>query len=187
VLVNNKKAPAVFLDRDGTIIEDRGHLSRPAQVRFFPQAFRALQMLRQRCRLFIITNQPGIARGIISLHDAESVNNHVLATLAEKGIDITDLYMCPHQRTDNCPCIKPKPFFLRRAEKRCNIDLPASFVIGDHPHDIRLAENVAARGIYVLTGHGRKHAPELPPKPQTAPDILHAAKIILACPREATP
>jgi len=172
---------AVFLDRDGTIIEDRGHLREPSGVVFFPDTFEALQKLQKHLLLFIVTHQPGVAEGVITRSDVDRVNAHVIAALADRGVEIRDLYVCPHRRSEQCRCIKPKPYFLREAAERYGIDLSASFTVGDHPHDVQLAGNAGARGIYVLTGHGRKHLDELPHDTQVASGIAEAAEMILAC------
>jgi len=170
---------AVFLDRDGTIIEDRGHLRAPEEVVFFPGTFEALQKLQRHLLLFIVTNQPGVAEGLITRNDVDRVNAHVIAALAEQGVEIRDLYVCPHGRSEQCRCIKPKPYFLREAAERYGIDLSVSFTVGDHPHDVQLARNAGARGIYVLTGHGLKHLDDLPHETQIASGIAEAAEMIL--------
>ncbi len=170
--------PAVFLDRDGTIIEDRGHLSRSSQVIFFPETVSALRRLNEHFALFIVTNQSGIAKGLLTPADVGRVNGHVVAHLAEWGIRIVDTYVCPHNSSDGCECIKPKPYFLRKAEKEHGIDLSRSFAVGDHPHDVAFAENAGARGIYVLSGHGMKHRQELWEGVRIAAGIEEAADII---------
>lgn len=175
--------PAVFLDRDGTLIEDRGHLAHPEEAILFPDTIPALRLLRGEFRLFIVTHQPGIALGHLRAADAQRINRHVVDTLADHGIEITDVYCCPHQRGDSCNCIKPKPLFLRQAAAEYDLDLSQSFVIGDHPHDVILAENAGATGVYVLTGHGRRHLQELPPGRTTLPGIREAVEWILACRR----
>lgn len=151
------RLPAVFLDRDGTLIEDRGHLGDPAQVVFFPETVSALRRLDGRFELFIVTNQNGIAKGFTTPEQVRRVNEHVVARLREEGVEIREVYTCPHQRTDGCACIKPNPYFLRKAEADHGVDLARSFVVGDHPADVELAANAGARGIYVLSGHGEKH------------------------------
>ena len=170
---------AVFLDRDGTLIEDRGHLRSPSQVVFFPDTIRALQLLSKNFRLFIVTNQPGIAEGTIKAGEVAQVNDYVVKHVARAGIHIERVYCCPHQRSDGCGCIKPKPYYLWLASREFGINVGRSSVIGDHPHDVELARNAGATGIYVLTGHGTKHRGNLPPDTFVASDILDAATLIL--------
>jgi histidinol-phosphate phosphatase family protein len=170
---------AVFLDRDGTIIEDRGYLKDPSQVILFDGTLSSLQLLSKLFKLFIVTNQSGVARRAISIEEVKRVNSYIECILADHGIRIIDTYVCPHERLDQCECMKPKPFFLKKAAKEHGVDLSRSFVIGDHPHDMEFAETVGAKGIYVLTGHGLKHINELPPTTLTASGISEATEIIV--------
>ena len=158
---NNYKRAAVFLDRDGTIIEDKGHISRQRDIVFFDDTFAALRLLQKQFLLFIVTNQSGVGLGRISREAAVLANAYVVRCLNDEGIDITQVYSCFHKREDNCPCIKPNPYFLYKAEMEYHVDLGRSYVIGDHPHDVDFARNVGATGLYLLTGHGRKHLNEV--------------------------
>lgn len=129
--------------------------------------------------LFLVTNQPGIAEGVLTRSNVDQVNTHVVAGLAGAGVRITDVYVCPHRRSDGCSCIKPQPHFLKEAAARHQIDMRESFVIGDHPHDVLLARNAGAFGICVLTGHGAKHFGELPKSTLVVTGIREAAAHIL--------
>lgn len=171
--------PAVFLDRDGTLIEDRGHLRDPSDVVFFRDTAKALNSLMEHFQLFIVTHQPGVAQGVISLDNVMKVNTHIITVLGGAGVRIVDVYCCPHSVSDDCLCIKPKPYFLWKAAGDYLVDLRRSFVIGDHPNDVELARNAGARGIYVLTGHGAKHREELLAETVVVPGILEAAEWIL--------
>jgi L-threonylcarbamoyladenylate synthase len=171
---------AVFLDRDGTLIKDRGHLDRPSQAVFFPDTFDALRRLQEEFLLFIVTHQSGIAKRLITRRDADRVNDSVVRRLAEAGVYITDVYVCPHDRAEGCSCVKPKGHFPEMAAARYGVDLTRSFTVGDHPHDVTLADSVGARGIYVLTGHGKKHRDELPPGATVTRGIREAAEHILS-------
>lgn len=173
--------PAVFLDRDGTLIEDRGHLASPTQAAFIPGTIEALRRLQEDFLLFIVTNQSGVAEGLLSPEAVQQVNQYVVGRLADAGVTIADVYVCPHRRADGCQCIKPHPYFLLQAAGRYGVDLRRSFTVGDHPHDVQLAERVGAQGIYVCTGHGWKHLNELPDAVPVVPDIRAAAEWILAC------
>lgn len=171
---------AVFLDRDGTIIEDRGHLADPSQVAFFPETIEALAALQKHFQLFIVTNQSGVGKGLIELEAVRRVNEHVVSALRDRGIEITDTYVCPHRREDNCECIKPRPHFLEKAAAEHGIDLRRSFSIGDHPCDAELAGRVGGQGLYILTGHGEKHRHEVPPGTVVLANLKAAADWILA-------
>jgi histidinol-phosphate phosphatase family protein len=179
--MTSRPTAAVFLDRDGTIIEDRGHLRSPSGVVFFPDTVRALQRLQEHLHLFVVTHQRGIADGIVSAAEVTRVNEHVVAHLRRHGVVITEVYCCPHRRDEGCACIKPKPYFLEEAARKHGLDLALSFTVGDHPHDVTLATNAGATGVYVLTGHGAKHRAELPHCKAVVPGIREAADWILAC------
>jgi D-glycero-D-manno-heptose 1,7-bisphosphate phosphatase len=171
--------PAVFLDRDGTLIEDRGHLAHASDVVFYPDTIDALKRLQERFLLFIVTNQPWVARGILTVEDVNRVNAWVVSYLAKHGVTITAVYVCPHERSDGCLCIKPNPHFLRQAAAEHRVDLRRSFTVGDHPHDVEFARAVGAQGVYVRTGHGSKHVAELPPDEVVVAGIAEAADWIL--------
>ena len=179
IILFHKNTKAIFLDRDGTVIEDRGHLKYPEQVIFYDFTFKALKLLQKDFLLFIVTNQSGIAKGLISKEDVEEVNRHVLNVLAENGIRITEIYYCPHNREDSCECIKPKPYFLNKTAVIYGIKLSESYVIGDHPHDVEFALNAGASGIFILTGHGSKHLDEVRKGWPVAANLLEAAEMIL--------
>jgi D-glycero-D-manno-heptose 1,7-bisphosphate phosphatase len=170
---------AVFLDRDGTLIEDVGHLGDLRNVRIYPDTISALQRLKGRYRLFIVTNQPGVAEGSITMEDVNRIHAFLLKTFAGNGIFFDQVYVCPHRREDRCDCIKPKPYFLHIAAKEFRIDLRRSFVVGDHPHDVELAKNVGAKGVYLLTGHGERHLSDVEQGTRVVPGIREAAALIM--------
>ncbi len=172
---------AVFLDRDGTLIEDRGHLRDPDDVVFFPETVTALQRLQPHVRLFIVTNQSGIGKGLITAEEATRVNSRVVKHLRQEGVQIEHVYCCPHRRDEHCACMKPNPLFLEQAARDYGVDLAGSFVVGDHPHDVQFAENSGAAGLYVLTGHGQHHRRELPSGKIVVSGIREAADWILGC------
>lgn len=153
--------PAVFLDRDGTIIEDRGNLAHSSEIEIYPFSFSALKMLQKNYLLFIVTNQSGVGLGKVSMEEVSRVNEYLLSVLRENGIMIQRLYCCSHKRDDQCRCIKPNPYFIHEAMKEYNLDISKSFSIGDHPHDVTFGKFAGGTGLYVLTGHGRKHLNEI--------------------------
>lgn len=153
--------PAIFFDRDGTLIEDRGYIGSVADVVFHEDTLFALTRLGNHFLLFIVTNQGGVGAGYLSDQNVEKVNQHIVETLVRAGVTISAVYVCPHTRDQGCECIKPKPYFVLKASQEFNLDLSRSFVVGDHPHDMELSQQVGATGIYLLTGHGRKHVEEI--------------------------
>jgi L-threonylcarbamoyladenylate synthase len=171
---------AIFLDRDGTIIEDRGYLTKKEQVCFYPQSFTALKKLQKHFLLFILTNQGGVSQGLQSRSQVDALNEYVVEELAHRGIHITATYCCYHQRSDNCACIKPKNFFPLKAALDYDISLEHSWTMGDHYHDVELGISMGGRGLYVLTGHGEKHKHSLPEDLPHLKDIAEAADYILS-------
>jgi L-threonylcarbamoyladenylate synthase len=171
--------PAIFFDRDGTLIEDRGYLHSPSEVVFYEDTVTALRKLKNRYLLFIVTNQPGIGRGLLRYDEVESVNQSVVERLTLAGVTISGVYYCPHTRDQECECIKPKPYFLLKIAQEFGVDLSHSFVVGDHPYDVEMARNVGATGIYLLTGHGEKHFAELNPQVYIAKNLEEATEWII--------
>ena len=173
------KKPACFLDRDGTIIEDRRYLADPDAIEFIPGAIEALRLLQKQYLLFIVTHQGGVSEGRITMDEVNRVNAAFRKRVEMEGIHIEEIYVCPHQRKEECECIKPKTYFPEKASEEYGIDLSRSVSIGDHPHDAILGRNFGGRGIYLLTGHGEKHSQELPPGIPVAPDLSEAASMII--------
>jgi D-glycero-D-manno-heptose 1,7-bisphosphate phosphatase len=172
--------PAVFLDRDGTIIEDAGYINHSSFVEFYPFSFKALQKLQKHFMFFIITNQSGISKGLVSEDDVKAVNQHIADTLRFNNITIQETFYCPHKNEDNCYCKKPSPFFINQAASIYDIDLSGSFMIGDHPSDVECGINAGVTPIYVLSGHGRKHQDELKNGVPIFGNILEASDFILS-------
>ncbi len=171
--------PAVFLDRDGTMIEDVGNVGDPSQVIWFEDTVSSLRRLCNAFDLFIVTNQAAVAQGALTLQSVHQVNAYITSHLAKYGIPIAATYVCPHERVSGCPCIKPNPYFLKKAEREFRIDLRRSFAVGDHPHDVEFAKNGGATGVYLLSGHGMKHREEMPPDTIVARGIGEAVERIL--------
>lgn len=128
---------ALFLDRDGTVMEDTGYVADPALVRLLPGAAEALAALAAAgWKLFIVSNQSGVGRGKIAVPQMEAVQSRFLELLAEHGVRITASYFCVHAPEENCACRKPSPYFLHQAAREHGIDLAASCMIGDREADI---------------------------------------------------
>jgi D-glycero-D-manno-heptose 1,7-bisphosphate phosphatase len=171
---------AIFLDRDGTINEDVGDLYSPDKLIFIPHAIEALKILQQSFILFIVTNQSGIGKNAFSEKKFLQFNKYFLRLLNSYGVNIRQVFYCPHMKEENCDCRKPNPYSIKKAEKEYRLDLLNSYVIGDHPHDVEMAYNVGAGSIYLLTGHGKKHIQELNIKPDfIANDIFEATLWIM--------
>ena len=143
---------AVFLDRDGTITEDVGYLRDPDDARLLPGAAAAIRRLNEHGFLVIVvTNQSGIARGILSRNDYQRTEQGVDALLRAEGARLDAHYFCPHlpELTGPCDCRKPGVLLYRQAAEQFDIDLPTSWWIGDRLRDVLPAEIFGARGILV--------------------------------------
>lgn len=144
-------SPAVFLDRDGTLMEDCDYCSHPKDVRVFPGAVEALRRLKSSgFKLVIVTNQSGVGRGLFTLDQYRAVEAEVLRRLGPGLIDAT--YFCQDLPGQNCSCRKPAPGMLLQAAREHQIDLSHSFLIGDKEIDVECAHNAGARAIRVKTG-----------------------------------
>lgn len=152
---------AVFLDRDGVLIEDVHYLSSLDQIKLFPDVPEGLRQLRTLgVKLIVVTNQSGIARGYFSESFVHESHACLSESLAKFGVTIDDFYFCPHHRDGHpplnieCDCRKPATGMLLQAAKDHDIDLEKSFVIGDKTSDVELAYRSGAKGILVKTGKG---------------------------------
>ena len=144
--------PAVFLDRDGTIVHDAEYLRDPDDVRLLPGAARAIGRLNAaRVPVIVVTNQSGIARGLLTADDYAAVSARLDALLAEAGARIDASYFCPHHPdfTGPCDCRKPGTLLYRRAAADYDIDLGRSAFVGDRWRDVAAASELGGRGILV--------------------------------------
>jgi D-glycero-D-manno-heptose 1,7-bisphosphate phosphatase len=154
--------PALFLDRDGTLIEEVGYLDRPERVELYPWSTDAIRALnRAGVRVVMVTNQSGVARGFFSEALVQAVHAHIAERLAAGGAHIDAYYYCPHHPDGKiaeyarvCECRKPGRALVDRAQRELGIDPAASFTVGDRWLDIALARAIAAKGILVRTGYG---------------------------------
>lgn len=152
--MNDVVSPAVFIDRDGTIMEDTDYCSHPKDVRIFPGVFEALQRLKSRgFKLIVITNQSGIGRGLFTLDQYRAVELEVRRQLGQGLIDAT--YYCPDAPGQYSNCRKPAPGMILKATRDHQIDVSRSFLIGDKEVDVECAHNAGIRAIRVRTGMQR--------------------------------
>lgn len=174
---------AVFLDRDGTIIEDVAYLRDPQEARLLPRVGNAIRRLNDRGFLVIVvTNQSGIARGLLSRNDYRLTERRVDELLKAEGAHLDAHYFCPHlpELTGPCDCRKPGVLLYRQSAEQFNIDLGSSWWIGDRMRDVLPAEALGGRGILVLTGEGEVAASDDDARrfAQTR-DLSEAADLIL--------
>jgi heptosyltransferase-2 len=142
-----KTRPAVFLDRDGTLCRDADYLSRMEDLEIFPDVKRLVRLKEKGYALIGISNQSGIARGMVREDFVREVNG---IFTGQYGFD--GFYYCPHHPDEHCYCRKPEPGLLVRARNDFGIDLRRSFVVGDKEADILLAKAVGAKSVHVATG-----------------------------------
>jgi D-glycero-D-manno-heptose 1,7-bisphosphate phosphatase len=148
--------PAVFLDRDGTICEEVGYLNHISRLQIFPYAPGAIRRLNDaRVPVIVVTNQAGVARGIIPEALVIETHARIAAALAGHGAHVDGFYYCAHSRQDECRCRKPLPGLLEQAAREHCLELGKSYVVGDRYVDVELAHGVGARGLLVMTGYGR--------------------------------
>jgi len=141
---------AIFVDRDGTLCFDRHYMSDPDGLEFIPSVVDGLVTLAQLgLPIIIVTNQSGVGRGYFTEETLSRIHARLLSMLSEKGIQITDIFHCPHVPGTGCGCRKPAPGMLFEAAQKHGIDLAQSFVIGDRMMDVEMAHAVGARGILV--------------------------------------
>jgi D-glycero-D-manno-heptose 1,7-bisphosphate phosphatase len=191
------KRPAVFIDRDGTISEEVGYVNHPSRFRLFPYSSEAVRILNNNGWLAIlITNQAGVARGYFSEDVIVKVHDQLKQDLENAQLDA--IYYCAHHPTVgeppyrfDCDCRKPKPGLIDRAAKEFEIDLGASWMVGDRYGDVELARNAGLHSAFVLSGYGRgeyeyqssgwKHQPDL-----ICETLLEAVKMIIKSGAAAT-
>lgn len=176
--------PAVFLDRDGTMVQEVGYLGRREDLRWFSWTVDAIRLLRRAGFLiFVTTNQGGIGLGLFSEEFLQQLHETMDRHLAEAGANVDAWFYCPHHPRAivpdlalACECRKPEPGMIRQAQQRFEIDLGRSFVVGDKQIDVELAARARIRGILVRTGNG---AQELARCGGVMPGAAHVAETLL--------
>lgn len=153
---------AVFLDRDGTIIRDKGYMKDPAAIELVPGAVDTLKALcREGWKLIIVSNQSGVGRGLITVEEMNAVQAKFIRVLRSHGIEITASYLCTHTPDDACDCRKPGFAFLEKAAKEHSVDIGQSWIVGDRESDILCGRNAECSTIWFRTPH-HEVARELP-------------------------
>jgi D-glycero-D-manno-heptose 1,7-bisphosphate phosphatase len=181
---------AVFLDRDGVIIQNReNYVQNWNDVEFIPGSLQALKQLSQSTyKIIFISNQSAVGRGIISIAQVESINQRIIEKITEAGGRVDGLFMCPHTPDDHCYCRKPSPGLILQAAEEFYIDLPSSILIGDAFTDIQAGSAAGiTRLILVETGRGLSQIQANPlvdlyPNLVITDDLLSATQVILSNP-----
>lgn len=176
------RKPAVFLDRDGTLIPDAGYASHPSQIELFPETLHALQQLRLfGFRLIIVTNQSGIGRGYFTEEQYQAVERYLLTLLEPVGIEA--VYHCPDAPSNAGPRRKPAPGMLFEAAAELSLDLGKSWMVGDQPGDLGCAQRAGVRPVLVRPGfEPPAGVPAFPDLDQAAHHILQNSHALSASP-----
>lgn len=183
------RSPAVFLDRDGTLIEERHFLHRPEEVVLLPGSGPALRRLAEAgFKLVLVSNQSGVGRGYFTLADVERVHARLGRDLAGEGVRLERIYVAPEAPDQPSRGRKPSPQFLFDARDELGIDLACSYMVGDKLIDLQCGWNAGVRRcILVRTGYGAQTERERPTGLERAVivnDLPAAADFILADTRE---
>ncbi len=173
----SKAKPAVFLDRDGTINEQMGYINHISRFQLLPGVGQAIRQLNENhIPVVVVTNQSGLARGYFPDALLNQVHEKMHTLLANDKAHIDKLYICPHHPEAKeekyraaCNCRKPKTGLLEQASLEMNIDLSASYMVGDRWSDLRCGAAVGATSILVLTGYGRGDAEYIGPGQEVQP------------------
>jgi D-glycero-D-manno-heptose 1,7-bisphosphate phosphatase len=153
----------VFLDRDGTLNEELDYIRTPDDLHLFHGAASAVRKLNERgLTICVISNQSGVARGILTERDLVPIHRLLEQELQREGARVNRIYYCPHHPTEgiapyniDCDCRKPKAGMLRWAEEDFNLDLSHSFMVGDSVVDMQAGNSAGATTVLVLTGYGK--------------------------------
>ncbi len=173
--------PAIFLDRDGVLIENRSDYVRDwSQVSVLPDAIRALSnSIIRNYKVIIVTNQSAVGRGLMSLKTANEINEQLVNLIHRQGGKLDAVYICPHRPEENCSCRKPKPGLLLQAANDLSLDLSRSWMIGDAWSDLQAGQMAGVRqSILVRTGRGKEQL--LLARPETIVSYLIFDDLALA-------
>lgn len=162
---------AVFLDRDGTINEDRGYVTSVEEFVLFPEVGESIARLNHLgFPVLVVTNQSAIGRGLMTEQDLTGIHEHLSCCLKRVGAHVDAFYFCPHQPADRCGCRKPQPGMIHRAVLEFSLDAAGCYLIGDKPSDLEAAQASGIRGVLVKTS----------PYAQQALDAFEAGQLSIA-------
>lgn len=173
---------AVFIDRDGTLVQEREYLADPEELELVPGVPDALKALREAGYVLVVTtNQSGIARGYYTEEEYRAVARRLDEELEAEGVWVDATFHCPHHpdHTGPCACRKPGTGMHMQASRRLGLAPERSWFVGDKVKDVLPARTLKGRGILVRTGFGAEHEGRLPEGFRVADDLAGAARIIL--------
>jgi D-glycero-D-manno-heptose 1,7-bisphosphate phosphatase len=171
---------AIFMDRDGVIIENRPHYVLTwSDVEFIPQSLEALRRIRPTIKVIIISNQSAVGRGLINLSEALALNRRIEEEIRNHGGRVDGSYLCPHSPQQACQCRKPRPGLILQAARELDLDLAHSIMIGDALSDILAGKNAGiTKNILVETGRGSQQL--LLPELRQIDDLLIYSNLLTA-------
>jgi D-glycero-D-manno-heptose 1,7-bisphosphate phosphatase len=176
--------PAVFLDRDGTLVEEVPYLHDPERVALLPGVAALGALASAGYALVVVTNQAGVARGLYDVAAVDRVHRRLRELLAAGGVRLDAVLYCPHHPEGTvavyaraCRCRKPGPGMLETAAERLGLELPASYLVGNHPADVGAAVAAGVTPLFVATGHAAGRPP--PPGVATFGGLEAAAGAVL--------
>lgn len=189
-MANSELQPAVFLDRDGTLNVDVGYLHAIDQLTLYPWTGDALRLLKRAgYALVVVSNQSGIAHGMIAPGFVEQAHAEMVRRVQLAGGDLDALYFCPHhprgtvrEFATDCRCRKPLTEMIEDAVRDLRIDVKRSWVVGDKWLDVQLGHAAGARSILVRTGWGAEQERQRPPGQAVdaiCDNLIHAVSVIL--------
>lgn len=191
-MISDKSKPAIFLDRDGTIIKEVGYIDSPEKISLIPRADEAIRSLQESgFKIIVVSNQSGVAHGYFDEDTVRLINERVSDIFASKSAVIDAFYFCPHHPDfgnqdykKDCECRKPKPGMILQAVEEHRIDLSNSIMIGDKFTDVKTGKNLNLLSILVLTGFGTKEyqtikAMGLQPEPDFVAENIYEAALII--------
>ncbi len=183
---------AVFLDRDGTLVDELGFLADPERLRLLPDAAAGVRLLNEAgLAVVVVTNQSGLARGLFGPPELEAVHGRLEQELARGGARLDGILACPHHPTEGapplrarCSCRKPEPGLLVEAARRFGLELADSWMVGDDARDLEAGRRAGVRAsVLVLTGKGRETLQGMDENERSAirvaGDLLAAARLVL--------
>ena len=178
----NNKNPCVILDRDGVINQDSPeYIKSPEEWQPVPGALEAIALLgHQGFDVYVVTNQAGIGRGLLSLAALEKIHAKMRQAVRAAGGEIKDIRFCPHHPDDQCACRKPRIGMLEQLVQAHGIELPLSPLVGDSRTDLEAAAAAGCTPVLVLTGRGKATLEQRPEQPLVFPDLLAFARYTVA-------
>lgn len=178
-MANSNGQKAVFIDRDGTLIEEVNFLSRTEDLRLFPYTQESIELLLTHgYMVVVVTNQSGIGRNLYSVADMHAIHEAIQEQLSGA---LNGFYFCPHLPDEGCECRKPSLGMIKAACEDFEIDLENSWMIGDKKLDVETGKNAGIRTAMVMTGYGRNHITQLDWQPDiVAETLLDAVKRIVS-------